>query len=302
MKKIMALTATVSMLALFVLTTQAHAQDGPTLTADPPTVPAAGTHTFTVAGSGFNPNFALNVLPCTIPGAELTPESTQAEIAAAQARISPFVNCNLASVTQVTTDSSGNFSVQVTGDVGANFQWSAGDTAQTQSASVVVFIVEPAAEEEAPAEEEEAPAEEEEAPAEEEEEAPAEEEEAPAEEEDMTEEEDMADEDMDDDMADEDMGDEDMGDDMADDDMGDDMADDMGDDMADDDMADDMGDDMADDMVEDMGDDMVPEGGADTGFGGTAGSDGNSLAVPLAATIAAATLLGGAVLVSRRNT
>ena len=46
---------------------------------------------------------------------------------------------------------------------------------------------------------------------------------------------------------------------------------------------------------------MAPEGGAATGFGGSAGSDGNSLAVPLAATIAAVTLLGGAVLVSRRN-
>ena len=72
--------------------------------------------------------------------------------------------------------------------------------------------------------------------------------------------------------------------------------------MADDDMTDDMtDDDMTDDMADDMGDDMAPEGGADTGFGGTAGSDGNGVAVPLAATLAVVTLLGGALLVARRN-
>ena len=36
MKRIMALTAAVSLLALFALTSQASAQDGPSLTADPP--------------------------------------------------------------------------------------------------------------------------------------------------------------------------------------------------------------------------------------------------------------------------
>ena len=57
-----------------------------------------------------------------------------------------------------------------------------------------------------------------------------------------------------------------------------------------------------DDMgEEDMGDDMAPEGAAETGFGGMAGSDGNSVAVPLAATLAAVILLGGTALVTRRN-
>ena len=89
--------------------------------------------------------------------------------------------------------------------------------------------------------------------------------------------------------------------DMDDGDMDDgDMGDDSGD-MDSEDMGDDSGDMGDGDMTEDMGDDMVPEGGAGTGFGGTAGSDGNGLAVPLAATIAAVTLLGGAALVSRRN-
>ncbi len=77
--------------------------------------------------------------------------------------------------------------------------------------------------------------------------------------------------------------------------MGDDMADDMdGDDMAE-------GDDMGDDMADDMGDDMAPMGGADTGLGGMAGSDGNSAAVPLAASLAAIALLGGTALLVRRH-
>ena len=60
---------------------------------------------------------------------------------------------------------------------------------------------------------------------------------------------------------------------------------------------------MADDMADEGGTDtdMAPEGGADTGFGGMAGSDGNSVAVPLAASIAAVVVLGGATLVRRRN-
>jgi len=55
------------------------------------------------------------------------------------------------------------------------------------------------------------------------------------------------------------------------------------------------------DDMGDMGDDMAPEGGAATGFGGTAGSDGNSVAVPLAATLAAVVLLGGTALAVRRH-
>ena len=58
---------------------------------------------------------------------------------------------------------------------------------------------------------------------------------------------------------------------------------------------------IGDPMADDMGDDMAPDGAAETGFGGMAGSDGNSIAVPLAATIAAVTLLGGATLFARRH-
>ena len=50
-----------------------------------------------------------------------------------------------------------------------------------------------------------------------------------------------------------------------------------------------------------MMDDMAPEGGAETGFGGTAGSDGNSVAVPLTAALVGTALLAGAALAVRRN-
>ena len=44
MKKIMALTASVSLLALFALATQAGAQGEPTATVDPEYVSSAGSH------------------------------------------------------------------------------------------------------------------------------------------------------------------------------------------------------------------------------------------------------------------
>ena len=53
------------------------------------------------------------------------------------------------------------------------------------------------------------------------------------------------------------------------------------------------------DDMDDM-DDMAPEGGADTGFGGMAGS-GSSLVVPLAAGLFAVAVLGGAAITLRRN-
>ena len=196
MKRILALTAAVSMLALFALASQAGAQDGPSLTADPAYVPAEGEYAFTVSGSGFTAGLALFVLPCTAPGDPMTPENA----AEAIARIGQ-PDCNIGFLTPAVVGADGTFSAEITAAVGQNFVWVAGDAAQTESAAAPVFIGEP----------------------------------------------------------------------------------------------------MADDMGDDMGDDMAPEGAAETGFGGMAGSDGNSVAVPLAATIAAVTLLGGAVLVSRRH-
>lgn len=195
MKRITALTVAVTLLALLALTSQASAQDGPSLTADPASVPAEGEHTFTISGAGFTAGLSLFVLPCTAPGEPMTPENAAQAIAAIAQ-----TDCNLGSLTPAVVGADGTFSVTATATVGQNFVWVAGDAAQTESAAAPVFIVEP-----------------------------------------------------------------------------------------------------MDDMGDDMGDDMAPEGAAETGFGGAAGSDGNSLAVPLAATIAAVTLLGGAALATRRN-
>jgi len=235
----MALAAIVSVLALFVLTGQASAQDGPSLTADPPAVDGPGTYTFTLTGSGWSAGLIVFIVPCTVAGEQLTTASSTDEIVAALSGMGQD-DCVLAPLSAPTpVGADGTFTVEVTHDVPANFAFGAGDAGGTEeSAAPILFIAD----------------------------------------------------DMDGDMGD--MGDMDDMDDM-DGDMGD-----MGD-MDDMDDMDDMGDDM-DDMG-DMGDDMAPEGAAETGLGGMAGSDGNSVAVPLAATLAAVVLLGGAALVTRRH-
>ena len=145
MKRIMALTALVSVVALFAFTSQAAAQQVGTLTADPPTVPAEGEHTFTVTGSGFIPNTSVFVLPCTLPGDPLTPASSAEEIGASMAALDATGgDCDLGSLTPAAIDGDGNFSVEVTAAVGQNFAWVAGDAPpSTQNGLVPVFIVDP---------------------------------------------------------------------------------------------------------------------------------------------------------------
>lgn len=193
MKRIMALTAVVSVLALLVLTSQASAQDGPLLTADPPAVDGPGTYTFTLTGSGWSAS-PIFIVPCTVPGEQLTTASSTDAIVAALEGMGQN-DCILAPLgAPITVGGDGTFTVEITHDVPTNFAFGAGDAAGTEdSAAPVLFI------------------------------------------------------------------------------------------------------------AEDMGDDMAPDGAAETGFGGTAGSDGNSVAVPLAATLAALVMFGGAALVARRN-
>ncbi len=212
MKRVMALTAAASLAALFALASQAHAQDGPTLSADPAVVDGPGTNTFTLAGGGWSPGLQVFIVPCTVPGEQLTTATPPDELAARLSVLTPD-NCALIPIGgPATAADDGTFTVEVTHDVPANFAFGAGDIAVTENSVVPVLF----------------------------------------------------------------------------------MAEDMDMDMGDGDM-DDMGD-------GDMGDDMAPMGGADTGLGGTAGSDSSGIAVPLAATLAAVTLLGGAALVARRNT
>ena len=141
MKRIMALAALVSVVALFAFTTQAAAQDGPSLSADPPTVAAEGEHSFTVSG-GFSPGISLFVLPCTIPGDPVSVSTPLPELAAALGSIT-VADCNMSSLTPVAAGDDGSFSASITGTVGANFAWIAGDAAQSEVAAVPVFIVDP---------------------------------------------------------------------------------------------------------------------------------------------------------------
>ena len=194
MKRIMALTAIVSVLALFVLTSQASAQDAPLLTADPPAVEGPGTYTFTLTGSNWSPGLMVFIVPCTVPGEQLTTASSTDAIVGALSGMGQD-DCILAPLgPPIAVGGDGTFTVEVTHDVPANFAFGAGDAAGTEDGAAPVLFI-----------------------------------------------------------------------------------------------------------AEDMGDDMAPDGAAETGFGGMAGSDGNSVAVPLAATLAAVVLLGGAALVTRRH-
>lgn len=142
MRKILAFAALASLMALSGLTGPVSAQDVQTLSADPPTVPAEGEHSFTVTGSGFTVA-SVFVLPCTYPGDPLTPASTQAEVVAALTSINSSTDCDLGRLTPAPIGADGTFSVDVTGDIVQNFAWAAGDAGMTESAVIPIFIVDP---------------------------------------------------------------------------------------------------------------------------------------------------------------
>ena len=193
MKRIVALAVMTSVIALFAFTGQASAQDGPVLSADPPAVAGPGTHTFTLTGSGWSPGLLIFVVPCTVPGEQLTTATPMDEIVAVMGGMDAD-SCVLSPIGgPAAVGGDGTFTVEVTHDVPANFAFGSGDATAAESSAVPVLF------------------------------------------------------------------------------------------------------------IDDMADDMAPDGGAETGFGGTAGSDGNSVAVPLTAALVGATLLAGAALAVRRN-
>ena len=200
MKRRVAVAAVASVLALFVLTGQAAAQQRPSISADPPAVPGEGTYTFTITGSGWTAGALIFIVPCTVSGEQLTTAHSTDAITAAKSGATAD-SCVLTPIgAPAPVGDDGTFTVEVTHDISANFAFGAGDAAGTESDAVPILFI----------------------------------------------------------------------------------AADMGDDI-------------------DMGDDMTPEGGAATGFGGMAGPDGDSVAVPLAASLAAVILLSGTALILRRN-
>ncbi len=143
MKRIIAVAAAASLIALFAFAGSASADGhGPTVTSDPATVAAEGEeHTFTVTGSGFTPGNVLFVLPCTYPGDPLTPDSTPEQMAASLGAITQ-ASCKLEAdyLVPVPADADGNFSVMRTVTVEANLAWVAGDQAQTEVGSVPILV------------------------------------------------------------------------------------------------------------------------------------------------------------------
>lgn len=146
MKKILAITAT-TLLAVLAFAVPAGAQD-PVIgivTSDPATVPEAGEATVTASGSGFLPDSVLLLGSCVSPADELVPGVSSIEDAVAAAgAINALEDCDLAAALQVTTDADGNFSQEVTADIGANFFLTAGTLDGSQAGAIWIPIVDPA--------------------------------------------------------------------------------------------------------------------------------------------------------------
>ena len=154
MKKILAALAT-SALLVVTFATAAAAQDPVvgTIVSDPVTVPEAGEHTVTATGAGFIPDTTVLVGSCTSPGDELVAGvSGDDDIAAAGAAISILDNCDIASALQVDTDADGNFTQEVTAEIGPNFFLVAGTLDNSQRGGTWIPIFDAAAAEAAAAE------------------------------------------------------------------------------------------------------------------------------------------------------
>ena len=140
MKRIMALTAAVSLLALFVLTSQATAQGDPTATVDPEYVSTAGSHTVTVSGSGWAASPAITA--CTGFRGVLPDSVDQG---------SAIANCPslFADMGSTVSAPGGSFSTSITVDVPAEgLVLLVFTTAPQAGAPVVIKVGEPMVEEE----------------------------------------------------------------------------------------------------------------------------------------------------------
>ena len=119
----------------FLFAGSASAQDGPTITADPSYVEAAGEQTFTVTGSGWTGS-PIAVLPCEMPASGDAADSD--EDACDQGLM----------VVVVTLDANGGFATEVTLNVPENgIVIAAGDFARTEQAGLAITV---GAEEELP--------------------------------------------------------------------------------------------------------------------------------------------------------
>jgi len=146
MKKILTALATTALL-LVTFASTAGAQDSVigTVTSDPATVTEAGEATVTASGSGYLPDSTLLLGSCASPADELVPRvSTLEELTAAVGAIG-LADCDVATALQVTTDADGNFTQEVTAEIGPNFFLTAATLDQSQQGAVWIPIVDPAA-------------------------------------------------------------------------------------------------------------------------------------------------------------
>lgn len=167
----------IAALSLMAMTSPVAAQDAHigTIQADPPFVPEAGEYDLVAAGTGWLPDTEILLVKCISPADTLVPgESSTDDIVAAGGAIAPLADCDLGSAVPVTVDGDGNFTEQLTAEVGDNFFFSAGalDGSQAGAAWIPVtadpsilggggeeaaaeeVVEEEVVEEEAPAEEE----------------------------------------------------------------------------------------------------------------------------------------------------
>ena len=109
-------------------------EHGPSISVDPSSVEAAGSHTLTVTGSGWSVA-ATNVLPCNIPEGVDAGAMSDAEISA---HCSDMANLGLGNMVGGIAIADGGFEATITLDVPEQGVFIvSGDSAQTESANVV---------------------------------------------------------------------------------------------------------------------------------------------------------------------
>ena len=120
-------------------TDDAPAAAAPTLAVDPVKV-SSGINTFAVSGTGFDPDLAVWLLICALPGDSLSVDTPAQQVAAAMELVSVPGDCVLFADVIVDIDPDGHFTAALDVDVQANFMWYAGDQAGTQAATAAVFL------------------------------------------------------------------------------------------------------------------------------------------------------------------
>ncbi|MCY4666315.1 MAG: hypothetical protein OXC00_16810, partial [Acidimicrobiaceae bacterium] len=110
----------------------------PSLSVDPVEV-TEGLTTFTITGSGFDPDLTIYVLLCPLPDMPLSVYTPTEEVEAAMASI-PASACALSTASIAEVDPQGSFTVQRDVVVNRNFMWGAGDIDGTQAAGAAVFL------------------------------------------------------------------------------------------------------------------------------------------------------------------